>query len=429
MIRKVALRRTDLLVASIIFLLLNLLFSRFQPQITYNNGLEWDGVYYAKITQDFANGLRPQTDLPAVNRIGVPFLASLLDGDVVTSWRFLNFIANIFIFILLYAFLSLHFRQQWLRLILILAFLLPFHSLVRRVWWAPVSTDHWDKVFLIAGLIIMDRLKAHGWRVSSTIILSIVTFIGVFFREVVIVLPFAALFVHNPVNFDSERLRAHSITLPPALSVAPILSGILGLLLVKTIVIVAPSQNPVFLRYMVDWLWNKSLPDYVLAWFIAFGPILILPIYDWKNSIRYLIDHQYLLVYLVAVSVLGWTGGSATYRYLLWAQPVVFVLVGLAVLRNIPSFRQNWPFVLLLCITYMISQRVFWTLPDFPGGESSPLVFLTPLTSNPAVPDIIGLGSRRVNALSLASYLLLSAVLILILHPPLLKLRTQQSVE
>lgn len=416
MIRETLLRRIDLLVAIVLFILLNLLFSTFQKPITYNDGLGWDGVYYAKITQDFRNGLPPQTVQPFVNRIGVPLLGSLLNFDIIASWRFLNIIANFFLIILLHFFLSLFFRQQWLRFILILFFLLPFHSYVRVNFFNPVSTDSWCMIFLILGIIVIHRLRTHGWRATSVFLLSLITFIGVFFREVVVVLPFVALFVHNPVKINSEKHRRLCIILPPASAVLPILSAILALILVK--ILVVPSTNTTLLGTAVSCLYGKSFPDYILSWFIAFGPILIFPIIELRKSIKFLLDNQYLMVYLISFSILGWIGGSATYRILKWGLPVVFILVGLTLQRNMSVLRRNYPFAFVFFLSYLVSQRVFWVLPDYPGGEFSLLVFLTPLTGNPPLLDIIGMGSGIVNMLSLATYLLWSTFLVLMLHPP-----------
>jgi len=297
-----------------------------------------------------------------------------------------------------------------------LLFLLPFHAYIRRIWYNPLSTDFWDKPFLIGGLFIIDRIRTQGWRVPQTAFLSLMTFAGVFFREVIIVLPFVALFVGNPVEFDTNRLRVRRVSLPPILSILPILAGAAGLLLIKFTV--APLQSGFFLQTAAKWLYAKPLPDYLLGWFIAFSPILILPLYDWRRSIKYLLGRQHLLAYLVVFSLLGWIGGSATYRLLDWTMPVVFVLIGLAIENNSALLKQNKLFTSIGIVSYVISQRVFWLIPDYPGGKSSLWIFLTPLTKNAAYLDIIGMSSRQVNAIEFATYIFLVIIMLLILSPP-----------
>jgi len=154
-----------------------------------------------------------------------------------------------------------------------------------------------------------------------------------------------------------------------------------------------------------------------LAWFIAFGPILILPIYDWRYSVRYLLDNQYLLIYGATIAAFGWIGGKATYRYVYWAMPVVFLLVGLAIERCASLLRRNGLLLTILLSSYLLSQRVFWLWPEDLGigGASTSWVLLTPLAVTTPVPDLVGMGSLYVRAVSLVSYLALSALLLFLL--------------
>lgn len=414
--------RVDILVAVVLFILINTLLARFQQPVSYHNGLGWDGVHYAKVTQDFRDGNTPAAEQPFVNRIAVPYLASLFESDIVTSWRLLGLTANALSLILLYVLLCLHFRQQWLRFLLLALFIIPNFSVVRRLWYDPVSTDQWDKVFLFAGFIILDRLKTKGWRPVLAVSLSAVALIGVLFREIVIILPLAALLVTNPVDFDPSRLRIRNVSLPPIISAMPFLGAMAGFCIVKSIVTPADGDYSIYLQSL-HLLYNKSLPDYMLGWFIAFGPLLIFPLYEWRTSAKFLACNQHIFVYLTAFALLGWIGGTATYRLVQWTMPAVFILIGHSLEFCAPAVKRNWLFITALVASFLLSQRVFWLWPDYPGGISTYYVFLTPLSANPPVLDTIGMGSLYVRVVSLASHLVISAVLLLLLNPPTITIK------
>ncbi len=419
--------RLDILVAVAAFILTNVLVAIIEEPISYHNGLGWDGVHYAKVTEDFRAGMPPDAPQPFVNRIGVPFLASLFESDIVSTWRALGLLANTLALFLLYVLLCFYFQNKWLRLLLLLLFIIPFDSVVRRVWVDAVSTDQWDKVFLFSGLIILHRIRQNGWRYSSILLLSLIGFVGVFFREIVLIIPLAALFVTNPLDITPHPLRINRILLPPLASLIPLAASLLGLCIVKLVIV--PQQGEFFLHTALNWLYSKSLPDYLLGWFIAFGPVLILPLYQWKTSTRFLLAHQHLFIYLSLFSILGWIGGSATYRLLQWTMPVIFILVGLAIQASHDSLKRNWLFMALLLTSFLLSQRVLWPLPDAPGGVHTSLVFLTPLSLNPPILDIIGMGNKSVRVLAFVSYMMLFATLILSLHPPEIVLRHRRKAE
>ncbi len=400
----------DIILAVGVLVLASLFFARYQEQMTYNNGLEWDGQYYAKITRDLADGQRPETAPPFVYRIGVPFVASLLGSDVIQSWRIIGILATVLTLVLLYILLTLHVEQQWVRFVLLLFFLLNFKSAVRGVWSAPVETDYFDKLFLILGLIVLHRIRKGGWTLPHALLLTVITFAGFLCREIVGALAVTALFAGNPIGCEARRFR---VRFPPVMAILPLLGATAAFVLIKMIVTPLPGGG--FARTAIGWLYNKSLPDYLLAWFIAFSPALILPLYDWRNTLKYLLANQYIVVYLTIFAILGWIGGSATYRLLYWAMPAVLILVGLALQNMTELLNRNWLFIFLCSVSILISQRVFWLHPDYPGGESRPWVFMTPLCSAPNLLDTIGMGELRVRFLATASYIAVAVLLLVVL--------------
>jgi len=396
-----------------------------QKPISYNNGKGWDGVFYAKMTEDFQAGQKPNTEQPFVYRVGLPFLASLFSGNQLRSYIILGIVANFLSFMLFWIWIRMYVDSAWMRFMAILLFICPFHSMTRRVWFVPIHTDYWDKVFLILGLILIKKAQEKQDRLKEIIILSIVTFIGVFFREIVIVVACAFLFIKNPPSVDKEKPRRIKVILPRFRIFIPLIFGILGLLLTR--ILVEPQGSAFFTKTAFRWLSRKSPLDYIYAWFIAFGPIVVLPLYDWKNMKGFLMENQPLLIYLMGFAILGWIGGAATYRLLHWATPVVLLLFCISFRNHRELILRNWAFMTILIASLVISQRFFWLWPDYPGGNSHFIMLFTPLSTNPPILDIIGLGSRRVRAIGFVQYILLSVILIATLKSPVFRIKKNET--
>ena len=117
-------------------------------------------------------------------------------------------------------------------------------------------------------------------------------------------------------------------------------------------------------------------------------------------------------VFLAGMALLAWIGGSDTERFLYWATPIVFVLIGRAFEGHVEVFRAP-ALLALLAVSQAISQRIFWTTPDFgPGPHLIPV--LTSLSGEVAYKDLVSFhGERWIKAVSLAEYLALAMVLLL----------------
>ncbi len=406
-------RHRDIILAFVVFLLVSAICERHHRQIAHEKYFQWDGQYYAKMTADFQSGARPVSEAPFVYRIGVPFIASLLGREIVQSWRFLGILANVATICLLYKLLVLHLKEQWTRLILLLFFIANFKSATLGVWYAPMETDYFDKLFLVLGLIVLHDIRRRGWTLARAIFLTVVTFVGVFCREIIGVLAVSALFAHNPLVYDTEDSPIR-LSAPPVIAWLPLLGTAVSFALVHSMVV--PQGDYEFLETAIAWMYSKPLPDYILAWFIAFSPALVLPVYDWRHTLKYLFANQYLAVYVVAFAALGYVGGCATFRLLYWAVPAVLILVGVSLEHMADLLKRNRLFVILCSALVLVSQRVFWITPGHCGGEDRPWVFMTPLCGNPSNPlDVLGMGSLRVRILATASYVLVGTTLLVLL--------------
>jgi hypothetical protein len=387
------------------FAAVNVLSALFQKPITWNNGQGWDGVEYYKVASEIADGQPLSAEGPYVYRVLVPFLAAHLNPeDLLAGFLTVGVISNLAATILLLVWLRRYLSDPRVRVLLVFLFIAQWHGPVRFIFFYRAYPDPLLFVALLSGLILIDLV---GRRPMAAVIgLSLAVALGVLVREAALVLAFSFLFVGNPLPLRSgdrgSWFRPHLLL--------PLAAGIASFATAHAIAVQTGDYS--FLVGAYWWAYTKELPAYLQAWFVAFGPVLILALFDWRRVRQFLADHQALLVYLVAFAVLAWIGGSDTERYLYWSMPVVFVPLGMALEARWTELASPW-LVSVLAIAQAISQRLFWLIPDYPGILQSRFPFLTPLGSHVPYLDLYSEhGERIVEALSLAEYSLLAIVLL-----------------
>ncbi len=91
------------------------------------------------------------------------------------------------------------FINNWIiRFTLAALFMLMWHGPIRFVYYYPAYIDPWFFVFLLAGLIGIERISKSP-SLGSICLLGLMVFIGVTFREGMLIIPAALLFANNPI--------------------------------------------------------------------------------------------------------------------------------------------------------------------------------------------------------------------------------------
>jgi hypothetical protein len=119
---------------------------------------------------------------------------------------------------------------------------------------------------------------------------------------------------------------------------------------------------------VVDMVAHKSPFSVALAVFVTFGPIIVILIDDWRNSVGFLKRHQYLAAFLVANVGIAYVGGSDTERLLFWSTPVVYASLGHSLWRRRADLC-SIPLLSILVVAQAVSCRLFWAVPS-PGSTS-----------------------------------------------------------
>ncbi len=350
-------RRWEVIAVAVAFVLVNLATAATQPTFPFDDRAGWEGLNYLSIARQTAAGHFPITDeAPTVYRLGAPVLAGLLDRftgwDLLTCFQLVNGTANVLTVALLVAWLRLFLGDWRVRVALVLAFLLQWDTPVRWLYFFPPHTDPWMWTFVLAGLIAVERCRARPTpgRIALVAALAVV---GVCFREIVLIVGLVLPFTGNPLRPGppGERWRV----LWPRF--VPLAAGLLTMAALRLAVRREGTYD--FAWTAVHYLFTKPWPAYVVSWFSAFGPILWLAILRARRAGRFLAERQHLAVYLAAFAALAYMGGSDTERFLYWAMPVVYVLIG----RTLEDRTDPWPRSLLVGLAGMqliAGRAVFW---------------------------------------------------------------------
>ena len=417
----------ELVIVLAVFLLVNIASQVFQLHITYNNGQSFDGVFYYRVAYQFSKGMKPSSEAPFVYRLGTPFLVSVFfKNELLFGFKPVNIAANLLSTILLLIWFRLHLSDWRIRTLLVVLFITQWHGPVRFTYYDPAFTDPWLFVFLLVGLIGIEKIRVlvkdpENQQVKASLIyaglLALVSFIGVLFREVVLIIPLALFFVANPLprlqEITSPLTKKQIIKFikgPYYPAIVAVVAGIAGIFLVRSI---ATQYNDYsFVKTAFDWAYDKPVLTYIHAYFVTYGLLIVIPLFFWRRTVNFLWNNQYMLVYLAGFMLFGWIGGSDTERFLYWAMPVVYVLIGIEIEENRSIFNSPW-LILFLSASTICSQRMFWTVADYPNTFKTPFPILSILSNKFQYLDLWSFfAERSVQAISLLEYLLLSALLL-----------------
>lgn len=339
-------------------LLLHLFFASFQPVTVAHGGLAYDGQHYYAMAQQTPRQLPPRADAPFVYRIGTPLLsaavAKSLDWVIAAGFDRVNLAANLLTVILLTVWLQRHVADAAARVLVVVFFMVEPHSPMRFAYYYPVFVDPAAQMFLVAGLIALDWFRERAGFARALGVTALVG-AGVVFREVVLVIAVAALF--TPRGRWAERLRAGAWL--------PLLGGGLVLAAIHSWVIASHSAYSTT-GEVLRWLREKAPWQYIIAWFLVFGPLLVMPMVAAGTSLRRLRERPDWLVYLLAVAVLAWIAGSDTERIVVFASPIVYLLMANGMVAA--GLAKRSPLLTACVLAQLISSRIFVPI----GGPTAP---------------------------------------------------------
>ncbi len=402
-------------------------YGHFQKPVSHNGGLGWDGVKYAAMLEQVRAHQPLSAEKPYAYRVATPWLAAHVP---VESPRLAFHIVNLGSLLvtgwLLAALLSTLSVPPALSLFLIATFYLQWHAPLRQQFYDSFGVDAASQPFTCLILLIGLRWRSsesgphRAWRL---LVLSAAAFSGVFFRESVL---FASLAVaisailtrmhavagySAPENgdggtrflaFTRSFLRA-SFDATGRREALPLLAGALAVFATHRL---AQGQgNYSFIVTAIYFLYHKPLLVLVHAFFNGYGTALI-PLLLFPGLVRAAWrEYPILFVYPLMTFTLGWVAGGDTTRINYWGCFAVLPVMGYALAQlRVRSFGIG-----IFLLLEVVTTRMFFPFPDYPGGETWSIPILTGWGSDFPVFDLFSeLANPRVLIISLAQYTLLT---------------------
>jgi hypothetical protein len=140
--------------------------------------------------------------------------------------------------------------------------------------------------------------------------------------------------------------------------------------------------------------------------------VLFIVIYDWKNVREYLLQEQWLALYLAVGAWFGFFGGTDTERLQYWSMPGIYLLLGRAIERH-RGILASWPLIALFVIGQILSSRILWTTPDYPTNFPHTFPVLQQFGSNVQFLDLFSYhGYRPKETISLIQFLIFGAIVL-----------------
>lgn len=355
----------ELLAVLLVFTVFNVLGGFFQQNIDVNHGLGWDGEEYHHYAQQIARHEPVRGYEPRIGRLGTCFLAAFSGSqDLKTGFLVVNLEANLLIVVLLELWLSFWIWDRKIRILLNVLFQANWLGPVRFVWFYPILTDHWALVWFLLGSMIAVRYR-DSW--PGIMGVALISFIGSFFRETILILPLAYLFL----GAEKETSITSFFKGVPARAF-PIFCFVMGRILLSSSVGLVddfPPGNFAGRTHPFDIFEEMRLHltgldpwRYLLSWFTAYGVVLFIPLMGLPGSLAFLWKDAFLSVSAATYLVLSTLGGTDWERYFIWFSPWVLLWVGSAMEQGLVILQRGWG-VALFVILQILSLRLFWTTP------------------------------------------------------------------
>ncbi len=375
----------EIFIITTLFLAICLIYSG-QQRIPVNNGKGIDGAFYYNMAAQFNQGINPVVErMPYIKRVGTPFLVSIyskISGtDLLKSSLFVNLTAIFITVILLSFWLKIFIEVFWIRLLLCFVFMMTWHVPLRFTIYYPMLSDAWAAVWFMGGLLLIHYIRKSSDDNSKTkylylLAFSFITAIGSLFRETNAVLAIVVFLIINPFKnlgissknmtisylFQTIKKIVNLYSLKPNLILfLPAIMVILINLIATNFIEIKPHDYS-YIRAVFYWFYKKSLPEFLLAIFISYGPLILLIPFFFRQYKLFLFERQEMPTILILALFFSLTGGSNTERvFFMFSFPVIFVLIGLSIKDIFNSSQRWWLYILLGLQT--IACRFYWSIP------------------------------------------------------------------
>lgn len=268
----------------LIFAAFALYYWQMQPMNQYNGGAgNYDGKFYYLMSLQASEFTYPlEAEKPFANRILMPIITGTLNAITGAEILQLYFIINL---LLMFVTCLLLFNY-WDSYFGLLLFLIPFHNLLRWLFFYPVMVDYLFYLLLVIGLFL---IKKENYKA-----LVYLSFFIVLTREAGLIIPLLAL----------------------RKSLYPLLAGIAAMGI--TYLLSAGTGNYNFIDAAILSLNSLSVGQLINTIIISFGMMIVFAKFNITKDEK---------IFLAVIALLSIIGGVNTVRFIYWSAPVVILMI------------------------------------------------------------------------------------------------------
>jgi hypothetical protein len=378
----------------------------------------WDSDEYFLMAQQFAAGEPVTAATPYAYRVLTPWLvATCCAGDIQRGFLLVNLLSGLALSVLLIYWLRHFIARPGVRVLMAAAFALQWHGPIRFVFYYPAYVDPLFQVFMVAALIVAERLLSRP-SIGAGLAYTLLVGIGTTARETMLIVPACGLIAALQPRRQALQRRA-------VWPVFGLIAGVTAYLGARALV--DPRAGYRFVDAIALHLLNKPFFSLLLAPFISFGPMIAVIAYDWRATAAFFKQRLDLASLMAVGLALAYVGGHDTERYFFWVMPVLYLLVAQSLERHY-AVVSSAAVAGVLIAGQLVAQRVLWAVPD-------------PQTTVTALSDVSGgfaklyaianrvfviddfhwnlwsnFGSRPFHLVQLAFYLAVSAAVVALMH-------------
>jgi len=347
-----------------IFFVLLAFYYQTQDPILFNNGEGFDGVKYVDIVEQLRADEAIAGPAPFVYRLATPYLTSILPYSILQSYFILNSFFALISGLLLFYWLKKTLRNPIVAFGFVIYLFLHWQASLRFTVFYPADCDPLAIIFVMLGLILLQKLNENfSWK--KIMLLSALTFIGVFQREFILSIAFGVPFLGTCFTLENGQIIVKKdLFIRNLKAFLPVfIVGLLGIWI--THLLVTTLENGYgFLHAVYRWMHQKSVFMLLAGFFYTLGILVIFPLLFPKSALSVFKKHTYLVPILAIALVLAWISGGDTERFILWYCPIYFLIIGRVLVDHNHFFlrKRIWiPSILSLVLTL----RIFWQIPQY----------------------------------------------------------------
>ncbi|MGC2063101.1 MAG: hypothetical protein WA610_08985 [Thermodesulfovibrionales bacterium] len=345
-------------VAALVLLIVAALYTVTQDRVLWYDGHPYDSDEYYRMALQVAAGSTISVGKPFGYRVAAPTIVGRFFPDnIMAGFLGLNLFFGLAILVITALLFYRCFRSHWTIVISLALLIANPHGPVRFTKFFPVFTDAGALFFIIAILYVGISLRPTPW-----IVVSILGFVGVFFREIVLIAPLSLLFGSLWRVFKDHEGAGVSLRL-----VSPVLSAAAGIGV--THLLVQPLGEYTFSSHALFSLTRHiQHPSILLAApLTVYGPVILLLLIRARQTTAFFTRHPELACYACLIGMLAVFGGTHTDRFFFWAFPALLPAVGVVTEEWIRE--RGWSIrIAVLLIPLVLAQvlafRAFHQLPN-----------------------------------------------------------------